>query len=104
MKPLFFDFPREPATYATKDQWMLGDAVLAAPVLTSAAARNVYVPSGTWYDVRRKTMVNGPAVLSGYAAPLGTVPVFVRQGNLQTCAAMAAFGVQAAASCPVPGP
>ncbi|QIN77700.1 glycosyl hydrolase family 31 [Rubrobacter marinus] len=105
MKPLFFDFPREPATYTVKDQWMLGDAIMAAPILTPAASRDIYVPSGTWYDVRRKTMVRGPAVLGSYPAPLGESPVFVRQGNLQTCAAMAAFGAGAAASCPVaPGP
>jgi alpha-glucosidase (family GH31 glycosyl hydrolase) len=91
MKPLFFDFPDEGATYTIKDQWMLGDAVMAAPVLSDAAARDVYVPAGEWHDVRRGVTVAGPTVLKDYPAPLDTVPVFVRQGTPQTEKALEAF-------------
>jgi alpha-glucosidase (family GH31 glycosyl hydrolase) len=80
MRPLFFEFPADRRTYALDDEWMLGPAVLAAPVVRTGAARDVYLPAGTWYDVARGRAVNGPRLLEGYAAPLGTAPAFVRLG------------------------
>ena len=80
MRPLFFEFPADQRTYALDDEWMLGPAVLAAPVVRTGVARDVYLPAGTWYDVDRGRAVDGPRLLTGYAAPLGTAPVFVRLG------------------------
>jgi alpha-glucosidase (family GH31 glycosyl hydrolase) len=80
MRPLFFEFPADRRTYALDDEWMLGPAVLAAPVVRTGAARDVYLPAGTWYDVARGRAVNGPRLLEEYAAPLGTAPAFVRLG------------------------
>ena len=31
MRPLFFDFPKDEASYTVADEWLLGDALLAAP-------------------------------------------------------------------------
>lgn len=59
-KPLFFDFPGDQAAYPISGQWLLGDAVLAAPVLTNATSRDVYVPRGQWLDVATHRVVHGP--------------------------------------------
>ncbi|MEV5954753.1 TIM-barrel domain-containing protein [Streptomyces sp. NPDC051987] len=80
MRPLFFDFPKDRASYTVSDEWMLGPAVLAAPVLAAGTTRTVHLPSGTWYDVNHGTLLHGPATLKGYAAPLGVTPAFVRLG------------------------
>ncbi|MGW3109133.1 TIM-barrel domain-containing protein [Streptomyces sp. NPDC001100] len=80
MRPLFFDFPKDQASYTVADEWMLGPAVLAAPKLGSGATRTVYLPSGAWYDVNQGTVIHGPATLKGYAAPLGVTPSFVKLG------------------------
>ncbi|MFD1657045.1 glycoside hydrolase family 31 protein [Streptomyces caeni] len=77
MRPLFFDFPRDRASYTITDEWMLGPAVLAAPQLTDGASRTVHLPPGVWYDVARGTVVRGPRTLTGYDVPLGVTPAFV---------------------------
>lgn len=52
MRPLFFDFPDDPACYPVEDQFMLGPDILVAPVLDEgAASHTVYLPAGAvWYD------------------------------------------------------
>lgn len=52
MRPLWFEFPKDSAHFATEDQFMLGPALLVAPVLTEAATeRAVYLPTASaWYD------------------------------------------------------
>ncbi|WP_189315588.1 glycoside hydrolase family 31 protein [Streptomyces brasiliensis] len=77
VRPLFFDFPEDRASYTIDDEWMLGPAVLAAPNLTSSAARDVRLPAGTWYDVNRGRTVKGPVTLKAYATPLAVTPAFV---------------------------
>ncbi|MGY1503497.1 TIM-barrel domain-containing protein [Streptomyces sp. QTS52] len=77
MRPLFFDFPKDEASYTVTDEWMLGPAVLAAPKLSAGATRSVHLPPGTWYDVNQGTVIRGPKTLKGYAAPLGVTPAFV---------------------------
>ncbi|HEY4460009.1 MAG TPA: glycoside hydrolase family 31 protein [Pseudonocardiaceae bacterium] len=77
MRPLFFDFPRDQRTYTIADEWLLGPAVLAAPQLTDAATRNVYLPAGTWFDVNHNKVIHGPKTLAGYGTPLEVTPTFV---------------------------
>jgi alpha-glucosidase (family GH31 glycosyl hydrolase) len=80
MRPLFFDFPGDKATYAIDDEWMLGPAVLAAPAIEPGSVRDVHLPPGRWYDVARGAVIRGPRRLAGYRMPLGTAPAFVRLG------------------------
>ena len=87
MKPLFFAFPREQRTYTITDEWLLGDDVLAAPMVGPGASRDVYLPRGRWVDVNRGRAVRGPTVLHDYAAGLGVTPVFVRPGAREALAA-----------------
>lgn len=84
MKPLFFDYPRDQATYTVDDEWLLGDSLLAAPVLADDTSRDIHVPPGHWYDVAHRRVVTGPTTLSAYSADLGTTPMFVRLGTRDT--------------------
>jgi alpha-glucosidase (family GH31 glycosyl hydrolase) len=88
MKPLFFAFPREQRTYTVTDEWLLGDDVLAAPVVGPGTTRDVYVPRGRWVDVNHGRVVRGPTTLRSYRAPLDAVPVFVRHGAREALAAL----------------
>jgi alpha-glucosidase (family GH31 glycosyl hydrolase) len=92
MKPLFFDFPADQAAYTVDDEWLLGDSVLAAPILTDATARDVHLPAGQWYDVANRRVVTGPADLAGYAADLTRTPTFVRLGTADTATLLRALG------------
>ncbi|WP_328636799.1 glycoside hydrolase family 31 protein [Streptomyces canus] len=88
MRPLFFDFPKDEASYTVADEWMLGPAVLAAPKLDEGTTRDVFLPTGTWRDVTTGKVVRGPVTLKGYAAPLGVTPAFV---NLKAKGATKAY-------------
>ncbi|WP_433325070.1 glycoside hydrolase family 31 protein [Spirillospora sp. CA-294931] len=90
MKPLFFNFPKDEAAYTVSDEWLLGDSLLAAPVLTEGTSRDVHLPPGTWYDVARGKVVNG-GDLRGYQADLGTLPLFVKMGTPDTKRLIAAI-------------
>ena len=52
MRPLWFEFPEEAAHFATDDEFMLGPALLVAPVMEEGATqRAVYLPpASAWYD------------------------------------------------------
>ena len=92
MKPLFFNHPDDQATYAINDQWLLGDSLLAAPVLADQSTRDIHVPPGNWYDVQNKRVVKGPTDLRGYPADLTTSPAFIKLGSPDTGTLMRALG------------
>ena len=52
MRPLWFEFPEDPAHFETDDEFMWGPALLVAPVMEEGASqRAVYLPSASvWYD------------------------------------------------------
>jgi alpha-glucosidase (family GH31 glycosyl hydrolase) len=81
MKPLFWDFPNEQPAYTVDDEWLLGDSLLAAPVLTDATARDIYLPKGKWFDPHRRTTITGGRWVRNYPAPLNVTPIFIRQGG-----------------------
>jgi len=82
MKPLFFDYPSDKAGYTITDEWLLGDSLLAAPLLSAGTSQDIHLPPGTWYDVARGVVVKGD--LRAYPAGLGTLPLFVRIGTPDT--------------------
>src|SRR5690606_2277891 len=51
MRPLFLDHPADPRVWEHPMQWMLGDALLVAPVVEEGASAGVaYLPPGEWVD------------------------------------------------------
>lgn len=84
MKPIFFDFPNDKASYTLSNEWLLGDSLLAAPVDSDTTVRDIDVPSGQWYDVMHNRVVHGPTTLRGYGVDLAHVPMFVRLGTPDT--------------------
>ncbi|MBL8914318.1 MAG: hypothetical protein JNM17_26670 [Archangium sp.] len=73
-------FPREDAAWTISDEYLLGGALLVAPVVDEGAtSRTVYVPSGDWVSWDGATRVTGPTEIT-VAAPLTEIPLFVRAG------------------------
>jgi alpha-glucosidase len=79
VRPVFmhYDVPRGVA----RDQFLLGDRVLVAPVLERGATRReVWLPQGGWTDWLTGATHLGDCSLV-VDAPLGRTPVFVRDGT-----------------------
>lgn len=79
MRPLVYDWPQDPRAVACGDEYLLGDALLVAPLLEeNAETRPVYLPAGRWtglFDGR--ACQGGREVLAGGG---GKLPVFLREG------------------------
>jgi alpha-glucosidase (family GH31 glycosyl hydrolase) len=91
MKPIFFNYPADQSSYTIDNEWLLGDSLLAAPILSEGASRNVHLPSGKWYDVEHGRLVAGPVDLTGYTADLTQTPTFIRMGTADSAMLMRAF-------------
>lgn len=62
-----------------KDQFMLGDKYLVAPMVTAGTSRTVLLPKGKWKDDQGKTF-RGPKKIT-IEVPLDRLPYFERQGK-----------------------
>jgi alpha-D-xyloside xylohydrolase len=83
MRSLIFAYPADQKLYDMWDEYLFGDAILAAPVTGAGiTSRNIYLPAGQWLDYNdRKTSYRGGSTISANA-PLGTIPLFVREGAI----------------------
>ena len=70
----------EATAWGIKDEVMLGDGVLLAPVLTEGAtSRPVYLPAGRWYPWGGGAAIPGGGMTNA-PAPLAEMPVFAAAG------------------------
>ncbi|MBN2489680.1 MAG: glycoside hydrolase family 31 protein [Planctomycetes bacterium] len=82
MRPLWWEFPDDPRAPSIDNQFMVGDALLVAPVLKrSAQSRTVYFPEGGWHALDGRTLVVGPITRS-VDAPMDRLPVYLRAGRI----------------------
>ena len=63
------------------DQYMFGDNMLIAPVFTGNTSRQVALPAGKWYDFYTGVYVGEHEIIT-VEAPLGKIPVFVKDGGI----------------------
>jgi alpha-glucosidase/alpha-D-xyloside xylohydrolase len=82
-RALFMDFPHDPKALNIPDEYMYGPALLVAPVSDQGATRrSVYLPAGTdWYNFWTNERLHGGQTIEA-AAPIDTVPLFVRAGSI----------------------
>lgn len=78
MRPLIYDFPTDEAALYCEDEFMLGDALLVAPLLEeNADSRDVYLPAGEWRDYFDGAEYSGNQTVR--AGGNGRIPVFIRK-------------------------
>lgn len=74
-------YPAEPWAWTRVDEYLLGDRILVAPVVTGgASSRTLMLPAGRWYP-----LLGGAAVDGGERtafAPVTEIPAFVPEGAL----------------------
>ncbi|MEW2302972.1 glycoside hydrolase family 31 protein [Streptomyces sp. NPDC006655] len=80
VRPLWWGAPEDRALRDREDAFLLGDALLVAPVLDPGTDRRaVQLPRGRWYDTLSEQAYEGPGQVL-VDAPLSRVPVLARAG------------------------
>ena len=75
------EFSADPAAIFSDSEYMMGQALLVAPVTTANDTLRVYIPAGIWTDFMTHERIQGPRYISRKVAP-NTVPVFVRPNSI----------------------
>ncbi|WP_084078133.1 alpha-xylosidase [Demequina sp. NBRC 110057] len=78
-RPMFFEFPDDPAVTYLDRQYMLGSEVLVAPVMSADGTVDVYLPSGTWTSLITGERVEGGRWLRE-SHGFDSLPLYVRPG------------------------
>ena len=83
VRPLNFRGDNPGEKYAdVRDEYLWGDNVLVAPVMTKGArSRKVLFPAGTWIDLNNPSLTYKGGTTATVKAPLDVMPMFVRQGS-----------------------
>ena len=81
MRPLWFEYPDDPGSLLTDDEFLAGRDLLVAPVVHQGQnRRRVYFPRGdTWRDWWSGELHAG-GTSADVAAPIDSLPLFVRAG------------------------
>jgi hypothetical protein len=79
-RPMALAFPEDPAAHPFDTQYMLGPALLVAPVLQPGGQVRVYLPEGLWHDIWTGRFFPGERTIT-VTAPVEYIPVFGRDGN-----------------------
>ena len=79
MRPMFWHFPAEAEAYRVNDQFLLGPALLVAPIVRPGEeARAVWLPPGRWQDWWTGEVFEGGRYQ--VARDHGRIPLFLREG------------------------
>ena len=83
-RPMFLHYPQDKALYALQDQFLYGEDLLVAPVVTKGAVSRSVVLPGAEGDMWRHVWTGRDYAPGTHdiAAPLGAPPVFYRRNSL----------------------
>jgi alpha-glucosidase len=87
VRPMYYDFPGEKEAYRVPQQFMFGDDMLLAPVVspldpeTEMASVSVWLPAGEWIDCATGERLEGGKTHKRLYT-LEETPVFVRPGTV----------------------
>lgn len=76
-RALVLDYPEDPAVHNIDDQYMMGDRVMVAPVISGDQSRDVYIPDGHWRYFWTGEFIPGGQTI--HVTPsLDEIPVYVK--------------------------
>ena len=81
MRPLILIYPDDEKVYNEDYEYLFGDYFLVAPMYQRGSERQVYLPSGTWYDYWDNKEYRGPTYIA-YTSALDKIPLFVKKGAI----------------------
>lgn len=76
LRHLFLYDAADETALKTEDEYMLGDALLVAPVLTRKNHRDIYLPKGEWVNIFNGKEYTGRQTLKNYPVALDEIAVF----------------------------
>jgi alpha-glucosidase (family GH31 glycosyl hydrolase) len=85
LRPMYLEYPEVPEAYACDTQYLLGDALLVAPIVTpgegpdKVATRTVWLPPGSWCNFFTGKRLEGGRSIT-VTADITEIPLFVRAG------------------------
>jgi len=81
-RSMALSFPADPVAQAWDTQYLLGPALLVAPILEPGTKARVYLPEGqAWWDMNTGWRYEGGTVLE-VDCELDTLPIFGREGHM----------------------
>ncbi len=81
IRALVLDWPADSKTRQIDDQFMFGDSVLVAPMFAGETNREVYLPSGDWFDFWTHARISGGKTIE-VTNGVEQIPLFIRSGTL----------------------
>jgi alpha-glucosidase (family GH31 glycosyl hydrolase) len=85
VRPLLFDWPRDPQVRNDVDTWMFGDWLLASPVVAQGqTSKDIYLPAGRWTGWFDGKVYSGGQTIhvATDAKDWSDIPLFVRDGAI----------------------
>jgi alpha-glucosidase len=87
LRPLYYDWPEAPEAYTSKGEYLFGDHMIVAPVVTASdkvtglATEDVWLPQGEWIEwATGKHLAGGHTWKRSFA--IDQIPVFVKAGAI----------------------
>ena len=81
MRPMFIEFPDDPGCRHLDRQYMLGSALLVAPVFRHDGVVEYYLPRGRWTDVLSNRVIEG-GTWQRESVDFMHVPLFARENSI----------------------
>ena len=81
MRAMMLEFPSDPSCDTLDRQYMLGDSLMIAPVLSQSGSVDYYVPKGRWTNLLDGSLHVGPTWIRENHGFL-TMPILVRPNTL----------------------
>lgn len=86
-RPLYYSWPEAEAAYVAREQYLLGDQMIVAPIVRPSepagglAPADVWVPPGDWVERTSGELLSGPA-WARLEGDLAALPQLVRAGGI----------------------
>jgi alpha-glucosidase len=87
LRPLYYDWPEANEAYTSKNEYLFGDQILVAPVVTPAdkstglATEQVWLPAGEWIEWPTGKHFTGPISISR-SFSIDQTPVYLKAGSI----------------------
>jgi alpha-glucosidase (family GH31 glycosyl hydrolase) len=87
LRPLYYDYPDAKEAYEQKGEYIFGDNMIVAPIVTPAdatshlATKSIWLPKGEWVEWFTGKLLTGPLTVDRTFTE-AQIPVYVKAGSI----------------------